>query len=476
MKTPPQVRQRAIFRTRLPKRHPFRVDGMLDSSHENLLSKPPTATPFQDRVHPQVQDPNFSGLESWKHLPKWGNVPFSRLDSRKDSFLGWMACFSGLESPKPALQTIHHHSFSRPESWKPSVPRSKIRAFQDSSHENTSPSEATCHFQDLTSRKDALLRVDGLFLGTGVTKTSPPNHPPPLLFKTRVMKTIHPQVQDQSFSGLESWKHLPKWGNMPFSRLDSRKDTLLGWMACVWGLESRKPAFQTTRHHPFSRPESWKPSPGPKSKLFRNWVMKTLPQVPSEATCHFQDSTPEKTPLGWMACFSGLRSRKPAFQTTRHHPFSRPESWKPRSKLFRTWVMKTLPQVRQRFPKRHPLRWMACCFRNWSHENLFSKPPTTTPFQDPSHENYPSPGPRSELAFQDRVMRTPPQVRQHAIFKTRDWSHESHLSKPPTTTPFQDPRHENHTSQTFEDSSHENISPSKATCHFQDSTPEKTPP
>ena len=80
--------------------------------------------------------------------------------------------------------------------------------------------------------------------------------------------------------------------------------------------------------------------------------------------------------------------------------------------------MKTLPQVRQRFPKRHPLRWMACCFRNWSHQNQPSKPPPTTPFQDPSHENHPSPGPRSEL-FRTRVMKTPPQVRQHAIFKTR---------------------------------------------------------
>ena len=64
-----------------------------------------------------------------------------------------MACFSGLESRKPSLQTTHHHPFSRPESWKPSIPRSKIQAFQDSSHENTSPSEATCHFQDSTLEK-----------------------------------------------------------------------------------------------------------------------------------------------------------------------------------------------------------------------------------------------------------------------------------------------------------------------------------
>ena len=63
--------------------------------------------------------------------------------------------------------------------------------------------------------------------------------------------------------------------------------------------------------------------------------------------------------LGWMACFSGLESRKQSLQTTH-----------------------------------------------------------TTPFQDPSHENHASLGPRSKL-FKTRVMKTPPQVRQHAIFRTR---------------------------------------------------------
>ena len=286
-------------------------------------------------------------------------MQFSRLGSRKDTLLGWMACFSGLGSRKPAFQTTRHHTFSRPEWWKPSPgPRSELfrtevmktppQARQHAIFKTRLPKRHLFRVDGLffgtgvtkTSLpnhppphlfktqvmktiprsklfrtrvmktppqvrqhaifktwlpKRFLLRVDGLFFETGVTKTSspnhpppllsktrvmktihpqvqdpsftspyfrdsiPPNHPPPLVFKTWVMKTIHPQVQDPSFSGLKSWKHLPKWGNMPFSRLDSRKDTLLGWMACFSGLESRKPPFQTTHPPTFSRPEPWKP-------------------------------------------------------------------------------------------------------------------------------------------------------------------------------------------------------------------------
>ena len=68
-----------------------------------------------------------------------------------------MACFSGLESRKPALQTTHHQPFSRPESWKPYIPM---------------------------------------------------------------------QVQDPSYTGPESWKHLAKRGNMPIQDSTPEKTPL----------------------------------------------------------------------------------------------------------------------------------------------------------------------------------------------------------------------------------------------------------
>ena len=216
-------------------------------------------------------------------------MPFSRLDSRKDAPLGWMACFSGLESPKPALQTNHHQPFSRPESWEPCIPRSKIQAFQDPSHETPRQARQHAIFKTRLPKRN-LLTVNGLLFGTGVTQTIPPNHPPPLLFKTRVMKTIHPQVQDSSFSRLKSWKHLPKEGNMPFSRLNSRKDTLLGWMACFFGTGVTK---TSPPNHPPPRHENH-PSPGPRSELFRTRVMKTPPQVRQHAI--FKTWLPKRRP------------------------------------------------------------------------------------------------------------------------------------------------------------------------------------
>ena len=219
-------------------------------------------------------------------------MPFSGLDSRKDTPLGWMASFSGPESLKQSLQTTHHHPFSRlewwkpsspgtrsklfktrvmktppqvrqhaifrtrlpkrplvrmdglffgtgvtktippnhphhpfsrPESWKPCIPRSKIQAFQDSSHENTSPSTATCHFQDSTPEKAP--PWDGWLVFRDRSHENNPSKPPTTTpFQDSSDENHHLLVQDPSFSGPESWKHLPKWGNMPFSGLDSRKN------------------------------------------------------------------------------------------------------------------------------------------------------------------------------------------------------------------------------------------------------------
>ena len=180
-------------------------------------------------------------------------------------------------------------------------------------------------------------------------------------------------VQDPSFSGPESWKHLPKWGNMPFSGLDSRKDPLLGWMACFSGLESRKPPFNRPPTPPLfkTRVTSHEnhTSRGPRSKLFRTRVMKTPPQVRQHAI--FKTRLPKRHPLRMDGLFFGTGVTKTIPPNHPHHPFSRLEWWKPsspgtRSKIFKTRVMKTPPQVRQhaifktRLPKRSPLGWMTC--------------------------------------------------------------------------------------------------------------------
>ena len=160
--------------------------------------------------------------------------------------------------------------------------------------------------------------------------------------------------------------------------------------------------------------------------------MKKHPQVRQHAI--FKTQLPKRPPLGWMTCFLGLESRKPPFQTTNHHPFQDSShenhtSLGPRSKLFKTRVMKTPPQVRQhaifrtRLPKRHPLRMDGQFFGTGVTKTI---PP-----------NHPPPP-----LFKTRVMKTI--ISRYKI-------------------------------QAFQDPSHENTSPSEATCHFQDSTPEKAP-
>ena len=323
MKTPRQARQHAIFKTRLPKRHLVRVDGLFFGTGVTKTIPPnhPPLLLFKTRVmktiHPQ--DPSHE-----THLSKWGNMPFSGLDSRKDSFLvGWLV-FRDWSHENLLSKPPTHRSFSRPESWKPSIPGPRSKLFMTRVMKTPPQVRQRAIFKTRLPKSN-LVRVDGLFFGTRVPKATFPNHPPTNLFKTRVMKTIHPRSKIQAFQD-SSHENLPKSGNMPFSRLDSRKDTLLGWTACFSGLESRKPAFETTRHHTFSRLESWKPS---QWLVFQDWSHQNHPSKPStttpfqdpshenhpsrskirafqdsshentspsKATCHFQDSTPGKTP------------------------------------------------------------------------------------------------------------------------------------------------------------------------------------
>ena len=138
--------------------------------------------------------------------------------------------------------------------------------------------------------------------------------------------------------------------------------------------------------------------------------------------------SPKGTPLGWIASFSGPESRKPSLQTTHTTSFQDSShenhtSLGPRSKLFRTRVIKTHPQVRQhaifrtRLPKRPPIRVDGLFFG--------TRVTKTIPPIHPHHlfsrpESWKSYIPRSKSKlFRTRVMKTLPQVRQHAIFRTR---------------------------------------------------------